>query len=235
VSQHLPAQNEAAKVGGRDQFLKKLLAKRPELQTLANSIISEDAVRGMIEKCLFPEVLAGLLRPGDSWTRKAKLDMGVLGLCQTTCKYTYAGKEGKLDKINVETKLAALPAAVDGPNLAFTIRDGNVKCEGTGVILFDRAKGRVIRMVLDQKLDGELSVAIAGVDRQVQVRQTQKTTVKTTDDPPLQATKSMATDSKEVERLRQENERLKQEIERLRRQLRAVEEALHRESKPRDS
>jgi RNA polymerase sigma factor (sigma-70 family) len=221
------------KVEGRDQFLRKLLAKRPELQTLANPIISEDAVRGMIEKCLFPEVLAGLLRPGDSWTRKAKLDMGFLGVCQTTSEYTYVGKEGNLDRIKVHTKLDGLPTAVDTPNLAFTIRDGNMKSEGAGVVLFDGKNGRVVHMQLDQKLEGELTVTVAGADSKVQLSQRQKTTVKTTDDPPLQASKLRPAGSK-VEQLQQENERLKQENERLRRQLRAIEEALHRESKPRE-
>jgi RNA polymerase sigma factor (sigma-70 family) len=222
------------KVEGRDKFLRKLLAKNPELQTVANSIVGEDAVRAMIEKCLLPEIFPGLLRLGDSWTLKAKLDTGFLGVCQTTCKYTYAGKEGNLDKIKVETKLAALPSAVDGPNLAFTIRDGNVKCDGTGFILFDRGKGSLVHMQLDEKLEGELTVTVAGADSKVQVSQRQKTTVKTPDDPPLPVTKPRAGESTEVERLRQENERLKQENERLRRQLKAVEEALHRESRPRE-
>lgn len=222
------------KVEGRDKFLRKVLAETPNSQTLANAIVSDDAVRGMIEKCLFPEVLAGLLRPGDSWTRKAKLDMGFLGVCQTTSKYTYAGKEGKLDKIQVETTLAGLPNAVDTPNLAFSIQDGNVKSEGNGVILFDRAKGRVVRMELEQKMEGELTITLAGADRKVDVVQRQKTIVKTTDEPPFQAIRSGAKDLQEVEQLREENERLKRENERLRRQLKAVEEALHREGKPQE-
>jgi hypothetical protein len=88
--------------------------------------------------------------------------MGFLGVCQTTCKYTYAGKDGNLDKIKIETTLTGLPNAVDTPNLAFTIRDGSVKSEGAGTILFDTKRGRVVRLQLDQKLEGELTVTVAG-------------------------------------------------------------------------
>jgi RNA polymerase sigma factor (sigma-70 family) len=223
------------KLEGRDKFLRKLFSEKPELQSIANPILSEDAVRGMIERCLLPNALAGLVRPGNSWTRKAKLDIGFLGVCQSTRKYTYVGKEGNLDKINVETSLAGLPPAVDTASLAFTIRDGNLKSEGTGVIFFDRKKGRIVQMLLDEKIEGELAITIAGTDRKVHLSQRQKTTVKTTDEPPHAFSKAQAAERSVVERLQQENERLKRENERLRRQLRAVEDALHHESKSKES
>jgi len=103
-----------------------------------------------------------------------------------------------------------------------------MKCtEGTGILLFDRAKGRSTRLDMNLKLEGSLSVEIGGQETLVGIVQTQKTTVKTTDTNPLKPTKVPGGGDEEINRLKDENDRLK-------RQLRAVEEALRREQKPKE-
>jgi cell division protein FtsB len=74
-----------------------------------------------------------------------------------------------------------------------------------------------------------LSVSIGGQETQVELSQTQKTTVRTTDANPV-ARKATAEDD-ELRRLRYENEQLRQENERLRGQLDAVREALRRDGR----
>jgi RNA polymerase sigma factor (sigma-70 family) len=217
------------KVEGRDEFVKKLASSNPASVAVLDQVLSEDALRQAAEP-LFAALREGPVRPGDSWTRKSKLDMGPLGEYENRFKYTYKGKDDKdkkLDRIEVESSLKFLgPGAVSGAvGLPYKVKNTEIKnVVGNGIILFDRSKGRIVCLELNQKMEGKLAITIGGQDTPVEFAQTQKTTLKTTDTNPLKRTKPQRDDPKEVERLRQENERLK-------RQLRAVEEALRREGK----
>ena len=216
---------EKYKIAGADQLQKKLSADNPQLASLAKEILSEAALREMVEPC-FDALLATPVRPGDSWIRKRKLDMGHLGAYQIISKYTYEGKEGKLDRIKVKvtTKLQTpTKQAQRSGGLPFEIKKNDVRGRGAGLLYFDREKGRIVCLELNQKLSGTISVAIGGQDTQVDLTQTQKTTVKTMDANPLDP----VGDNEEIKRLRKENEQL-------RRRLKAVQDALGRESKRED-
>jgi len=56
---------------------------------------------------------------------------------------------------------------------------------GTGVILFDRAKGRIVSMTAEHNLQGSLDIDIGGMKTTIELEQRQKTTVKNTDQNPL--------------------------------------------------
>jgi RNA polymerase sigma factor (sigma-70 family) len=212
------------KVEGRDEFLKKLAASAPALETLGTQLLSNDAVRQAAETS-FPALLQGSVRPGDSWTWKSKLDLGALGAYRATYQYTYLGREGKVDRIQVAYTLAEQRPVGGDAGLPFPIKKGKVThTRGTGTILFDRVRGRIASLELDLRLEGELTIGNAREEAQVQLVQTQTTTVKTTDTSPLPVAKPQGADTTELERLREENERL-------RRQLKAIEEAL-REVRP---
>jgi RNA polymerase sigma factor (sigma-70 family) len=206
------------KVEGADEFVKRLAAAGPrQLLQMGGplaQLLSDDALRRMAEES-FAVLREGPVRPGDSWARKTTLDMGVVKW-RAADKYTYVGKKGKLDQIRVETSLEERPAAVEG-------KGNKIKGVGTGTIFFDRNKGRVVCMELNLKLEGKLTLSIGGQDAQVELSQTQKKTVKTTDANPLTRAKARRDDD-ELRRLREENERL-------RRQLEAVREALRRDGK----
>ena len=63
-----------------------------------------------------------------------------MGKWRTSYKYTYLGKRDKLDAIRVD---ATLDAKAAGQTPAFKIKAGQVKAQGTGIILFDAGRGRV--------------------------------------------------------------------------------------------
>ncbi len=172
------------KVEGGAALVKKLTAANPALAPMLATLLGDDALRTLAETSL-----AGLpdrpVRPGDSWTRTSKLDLGGVGQYETTFRYTYQGRDGGLDKIGVETSLKYVaPAAAGG--LPFTIKKADLKSSrGDGVMLFDRDKGRVARLEFSQNVEGTLTIEVGGQDTDVKLDQTQKTSLRTTDDNPL--------------------------------------------------
>jgi RNA polymerase sigma factor (sigma-70 family) len=216
------------KVEGRDEFVQRLTKANPGTAALVSQLFGEEAFRQMAEEP-FAALREGLTRPGDSWVRTRCLDMGPVGVYESKYTYTYKGRDRKdnnLDRIEVTTALRykGPGKAAGAGGLPFQIKSADLKSSNaTGTVLFDRHRGRVACLELNLNLQGKLTVSIGGQDTQVELAQTQKTTVKTTDANPVRAVKARAEDN-ELQRLRQENERL-------RRQLEAVREALRREYK----
>ncbi|MCI0457295.1 MAG: hypothetical protein L0Z62_09985, partial [Gemmataceae bacterium] len=67
----------------------------------------------------------------------------------------------------------------------FSIKEAELKSkDATGTILFDMAKGRLDSSEMNLKLEGKLKIDIGGMATDVELSQTQKTTVKTSDTDP---------------------------------------------------
>ncbi len=202
--------NAVTKVSGREALLER--AAGPAAEVLRKAL-SEDAVR-LWAQGPFGGLPSRAVRPGDSWAQTRKLELGPLGAYEAKYWYTYAGREGKLDRIKMEVGRLR-PVGGDGK-----VRKGGLRCaEGTGTLLFDRARGRTVYLCSNLKLEGRLTMTVDGKEVEVELSQREKVVVKTTDTSPLGAARPADARDREIERLRQENERL-------RRQLRAVQEAL---------
>jgi hypothetical protein len=117
-----------------------------------------------------------------------KSDFGALSQFQVTSRYTYAGRDGNFDKIVIGTtqKFVKPVEGRDGETgLPFKIKDCDLRhWEGTGILLFDRAKGQPVTQEMNLRLAGRLTIEIGGQDTIVDLAQTQKITIKTTDTRP---------------------------------------------------
>jgi hypothetical protein len=178
---------KVVKVDGRDEFLKKLVSANPQMKPLLDQILSEDALKEMAEPT-FAVVATHPVAKGETWTRKSTLNMGPIGKYENEYKYTYDGKDGKLDKIKVETTVKYTPpgeaAGVGG--LPFKIKSADLKStNASGTITFDADKGRVEKSDMSLDLKGELSIEIGGQTTKVELNQTQRTNVESSDDDPL--------------------------------------------------
>jgi hypothetical protein len=217
----LSRQYKVQKVEGRDEFVAKAAAARPQLETMLRRAPSEDALR-LLAETPFAGLPRGPVRPGDSWVSKRLLGLENLGEYQATYRYTYQGRDGELDKLTIamEGLRRHRPAGEGGPTGGLKIEKGELRCtQGTGTLLFDRARGRGVYLELRLKVEGCLTLAEG---RDADVTQTQTIRVKTTDANPLRRAGPAGDDKdSEIHRLREDNERL-------RRTLRAVEEALQR-------
>jgi hypothetical protein len=187
---------KVTKVEGRQEFLDKLVKANPQMKPLLDQILSEKALVEMAEPT-FAVLPTEPQAKGGSWVRKTSLDMGPIGKYDNEYKYTYEGKDEtpkKEDKIKVDTTLKYTPPTGDAAGvggLPFKIKSADLKStNATGMVYFDEAKGRVDRSNLSLDLKGELSIEIGGQTTKVELQQTQKTNVETSDEDPLKKAKT---------------------------------------------
>jgi hypothetical protein len=179
-------------IKGRQEFVDKLIKANQQMEPLLKQILSEQALKQMADPTFAilktNDKGPAPVKKGDTWERTSQLDMGPIGKYDTTYKYTYEGKEGnsKLDKISVATTLTYTAPGENSPGgLPFKIKSADLKSkDGTGTILFDNDKGRLASSEMNLKLNGKLSIEIGGMTTDVTLDQTQKTTVRTSDDNP---------------------------------------------------
>jgi hypothetical protein len=176
---------QVEKIEGQEEFVKRLGQTNPQMEPLLKSILSADALKQMAEPTwgALPE---GQVGKGQTWEKKnSVLDLGPIGKYTTTFVYTYEGKDDKgLDKIGIKSDLKySKPETKNG--LPFTIKEANLSSkEGSGVALFDEKKGRFVETNMKMKLEGELTIEVAGMDTKVGLVQNQDATSKTYDDLP---------------------------------------------------
>ncbi len=179
------ADGKVTKVEGRDEFVKKLTQANTQMGPLLNQILSDEALKQMADPT-FAAVPNKEVKKGDTWNKDSKLAMGPIGSYTTKYTYTAEGPQDKLQKIGVKTDLTYQPPA-DNPagGLPFKIKGADLKADkATGTILFDPEKGRVDSSDMSLELKGKLSIEIGGQTTDVELSQTQRTTVKTTDTNP---------------------------------------------------
>lgn len=176
------------KVEGRKEFIDKLKGSNQAMGPLLESILSEDSLKQMADPS-FSAIPNKAVAKDDTWKQNVKLNLGPIGSYDTTYEYKYLGKDDKnkdLDKIGVTTTLKYAAPAGDtvGAGLPFKIKSANLEGKnGTGTILFNSKDGRLDSSEMNLTLEGKLDIEIGGMTSTVDLKQTQKTTVKTSADP----------------------------------------------------
>lgn len=185
---------EVIKIEGREEFLKKLGQANPMMEPLLKQILGDEALKQMADPA-FAVIPGKAVKKGDTWTKTSKMNMGPIGTYDTEYKYTYEGKDGKLDKIKVDTTLKySAPTGDVGAVLPFKIKSANLASKNaTGTVLFDNDKGRVESTNLKLELDGKLTIDINNNATEVDLKQEQITEVKTSDKNPIEAPAAPAT------------------------------------------
>ncbi len=186
-----PKTLKISNIEGRKEFVNKLVTANKQMQPLLDRILSEDALREMAEPT-FAVVSNDPVEKGKSWTKKTTLDMGPIGTYKNEYTYTYDGSDDKtkLDKIKVDTKLTySPPEKTDGiGGLPFKIKSADLASKNAnGTIWFNKDKGRVDKSDMSLELSGKLKIEIGGQETNVELSQTQKTEVSTSDNNPVEA------------------------------------------------
>ena len=178
------------KVEGRQEFLTRLGKSQQQMKPLLESILSEDALKQMADPS-FQVVPNSEAEKDKTWKYNSKLNLGPIGSYDTTYDYKYVGKDEKnkdLDKIAVTTtlKYSAPGSETPGAGLPFKIKSASLEGKnGTGTVLFDAKAGRIDTSDMNLTLEGKLDIEIGGMATTVELKQTQKTTVKCSDAPQL--------------------------------------------------
>lgn len=182
---------KVTKIVGREDFLKKLILAHQQMEPLLTQILSDEALKQMADPA-FAAVPNKTVKKGESWERKSTLNMGPIGTYDSTFKYTFEGpdaKEKALHVVKVENTLLYKPPdsqATGGAALPFKIKSADLKVsDAGGQVLIDPAKGRPVTSTMHMKLGGKLNIEISGQATEVDLTQTQETTVRTTDENPV--------------------------------------------------
>ncbi len=181
---------KVSKVEGRKEFIEKLGSTNQQMKPLLESILSEEALKQMADPS-FAAIPGKEVAKDEIWKQTSKLNLGPIGTYDTTYEYKYLGKDDKnkdLDKIGVTTTLKYAPPSGDtvGAGLPFKIKDAKLESKNaTGTILFDAKAGRIDSSDMNLSLEGTLDIEIGGQTTKVDLKQTQKTTVKMSDQPQL--------------------------------------------------
>jgi hypothetical protein len=177
---------KVTKIEGRDEFVQRLAKANPQMEPLLKTILGDDALKQMADPA-FASVPSKPVKKGESWEKKSTLNMGPIGTYDTTYKFTYEGKDGKLDKIKVDTILNYKPPeATTAGQLPFKIKAAKLESKNaTGTILFDSEKHRLDSSDMKLTLDGKLTIEIGGMTTEVELNQDQETKVKTMDTNPI--------------------------------------------------
>jgi RNA polymerase sigma factor (sigma-70 family) len=215
----VPAQAQGLRVKGIDRFLRKL-------ETTTRAAVPAECFTDFNQMLgiWFAALPHQPVQVGDTWTRRNRFSIGPIQGFDAAYCYTYAGKEGSLDKIMVACTLGyQLKEPGKNGEFPFQVKKADLTTgKGTGVILYDRVKGRIVRSEMTLTLQGQLTVAQGLGEFQTEFKQMQKMQVRTTDTDPLKGGDPKGDAALEIQRLKQENERLK-------RQIQAIEQALRKE------
>jgi hypothetical protein len=149
-------------------------------------LLGEEALK-LLDNPLEGALLGRVVHKGDTWQAVTRQDLGPIGQYLTSYQYTYQGPARGLDQIRVKTTLKySVPRDAATAGLPYTILKADLKSrDGSGVVLFDRVRGRIAQATLEMTIRGTLLINIGGMNTAVELSQTQSTTMKTSDINPL--------------------------------------------------
>jgi hypothetical protein len=178
---------KVTRIEGRDKFLEKLVGVNPQMKPLLDQLLSDEALKQMAEAS-FSVVPNKEEKKGGSWKRDSKLNLGPIGTWDNTYEYTLNEIKGDLATIGVKTTMKyERPGDNVAAGLPFRIKSADLKTEkADGTIQFNTKAGRVESVDMSQSLKGKLSIEIGTMTTEVELSQTQKTTVKTSDKDPIE-------------------------------------------------
>ncbi|HYV36808.1 MAG TPA: DUF6263 family protein [Gemmataceae bacterium] len=176
------------KVEGIEAFVSKLTAANEQLKPLLKTILSEESFKQMTNPTFSPFPKSDEDWKKGTWeVNKIKLDMGAIGVYETSYKYTVTVDKNKLEVSGSMDYKA--PAKSDSGGLPFTIKDGSkLTAEKiSGTVILDPAKGWVKSSEIQMDLKGDLKIDISGIETTVELTQKQFSKVITSDTPPAGA------------------------------------------------
>jgi hypothetical protein len=173
------SKGEVTKFEGYDDFIKKLKTGDDEAAKMAKLILSEETLKANAADS-FAFLPPKPVNKGDSWKHSQTVPLGPLGTFKGDTKYTYKGQGKDGEEIAFEQGLSYSPPKEDDNTLPFKVTKGEMKAEdASGKIIFDAAKGRVVRAESTQTIKGSLTIDVMGnsVTMDMNMKQTSKSRV----------------------------------------------------------
>jgi len=179
---------KVTKIEGDKEFVDKLGESHPQMKNLLKSILSKEAITRMAEQT-WAAIPTKAVKKDETWGSDSELNLGPIGTYKNEYKYTYAGTENNLEKINVKPVMkysAPKETKSKDEQLPFLIKGdsklSSVDADSIGTVLFDPVKGRIESSTMKMKVTGTVVIEISGTDTQVKLTQDQTSTLTTSDD-----------------------------------------------------
>jgi len=167
-------------VEGVKEFVDKLSQTNEQLKELLKNILSKDALIQMSEP-----TFAAFPKDGNldkKWENQVKLNLGPIGTYDTT--YIYTPESDSKIKVNAVMKWIPPDGSAPG-GLPFIIKGGNLKTDkAEGTVYYDKAAGLIKKSDMKLDLSGKLQIDIGGMTTEVDLVQSQTSTLETFADDP---------------------------------------------------
>ena len=178
-----PSDMSVQAIEGHEELIRKLSNTPAQMAPLVSSLVNKDALTRMVAP-LFDFAPLRALRPGDTWERQDVTNLGPIGNYRTRTHNRYVGKSGAYEKI-VTRRTLHYEAPKEPGGLPFTIRKAELKStSGDGVTLFEARRDRLVSADFEYVLEGKLTIDVGGMETDVELRQTQVSRVRVTDEKP---------------------------------------------------
>jgi len=179
---------KATKIEGREDFIKKLIAANPQMETLVDRLVSDDTLKAIAE-LVFGAVPNMEVKKGDKWERTQTQSLSGLGASDVKLTYTDdgPGTGANVEKFAVKAKGTYKPPTEKTFGTPFKVTGADAEVDGEGTVEFRKDKGRVVKSEMKLTLKGKLKVNTESSDKDtdVDVTRTQTTTVTTSDENPI--------------------------------------------------
>lgn len=128
----------------------------------AANALNEDTLKQMMEQSsvLLP---AAAVSPGQSWESAQQIQLP-FGEMKVSSKMTYEGRDQSTGMARIAMKPTITVTPKEGSPLQLTMK----KSEGSGQVLFDPSRGRIVRSDLDLTLEMQVSQQGQVIDQTVQ-------------------------------------------------------------------
>ena len=165
-----------------ENFVNKLAAANEQLKPLLKQILTKDAIIQMSNPTFaaFPSEKQFTDGKGK-WKLPVDLKMGPIGSYDTT--YTYELKDKSKVEVSATMKYNP-PKTGDSGGLPFTIKSGNLEAKEPAKGEINIKDGKIDNSKMTMKLSGKLDIDIAGMSTEVELNQTQESSLKSFDAEP---------------------------------------------------
>ena len=196
----LNADGSIERFTGYDEFVNRIAAGNHQFAQLFETLLGKETLKKMLLE--FLQVAPPSADRGNQpWTREIEFSMGPLGSMAVTRTYVpvttndaasdTAGNEAERksarpgNSVKISGKVKYTPPSQQSGHVSFKVESGKLDVEQlNGIAEFDPTTGRLVSLESDLKLNGSFSMT-AGDDRvQVEMTQTDRTTIKISPDDP---------------------------------------------------
>lgn len=140
IKMTISPRGEVSDVKMSEKLMEELKNVGGQAGGLGGNMFSEDQFKNMMDQSVLVLPKEAPVSGSTNWEKTLDMKMGPMGTMKTKTKYSYAGKSGDFDKIDMKLNLNLEP----DPNAPFQMKMTTKDASGT--TLFDNAKGRVQEM-----------------------------------------------------------------------------------------